>query len=138
MNKFKYCPIIEVGDVFTRIDKNGKVWKAEVIGRTELFVNVKKTQPYQVKVLDDGIGGDVGCYHYEYAEPIIERCQLKRKREFVKTGNKKHTIWGNDIDEEVEVDTDDYYILVKEEYSRFLCYKHQYFLHKATDKSVGE
>lgn len=56
MNKFKYCPIIEVGDVFTR----------------------------------------------------------------------------------VEVDTDDYYILVKEEYSRFHRYKHQYFLHKATDKSVGE
>ena len=53
MNQFKHCPVIEVGDVFTRVDRNGKRWTAEVINRTEYFVDVKKIQPYKIKVGDE-------------------------------------------------------------------------------------
>ena len=37
MKDFKFAPEVKIGDVFTRVDKNGNVWKAEVINRTELF-----------------------------------------------------------------------------------------------------
>lgn len=136
VKRFSYCPAVEVGDVFTRIDRNGKVWTAEVLERTEKFVKVKKTQPYQVKVLDSGNGGKLGFWHYENPEPTIERCQLKRERKIVKTGKKKQTMWGI-FDEQIEVDDDKYSIYVYEENSKYPNYKKQYFLQKAEDKYLG-
>ena len=87
--KFNNCSVIEVGDVFTRIDRNGKVWKAEVINRTEYFVDVKKIQPYKRKVVDDCFttskyyGGQKHVRtqyltHEEHAEPTFERCIIHR------------------------------------------------------------
>ena len=32
------APEIKVGDVFTRTDRNGKIWTAEVINRTDCSV----------------------------------------------------------------------------------------------------
>lgn len=136
MKKFNYCPAVEVGDVFTRIDRNGRAWTAEVLERTEKFVKVKKTQPYQIKVLDRGAGGRFGFWHYENPEPTIERCQLKRERKIVKTGKKKQTMWGI-FDEQIEVDDDRYSIYVYEENSKYPNYKKQYFLQKAEDKCLG-
>ena len=89
MKTFKYYPVIEVGDVFTRMDRNGKIWKAEVVNRTEYFVDVKKTQPYQIKVADEGIAGQCGCWHYEDAEPTTERCMLHRYYEEVEDGEEE-------------------------------------------------
>ena len=131
MSKFKYCPVIEVGDIFTRVDRNGKIWKAEVINRTEYFVDVKKTQPYQVKVADEGERGQLGFWHYEDAEPTIERCQIRRVYEEVEDGE-KDSIWGK-IKKYKKVPTARYYIDCKEDYSKHWKYDRSYELIKYGD-----
>lgn len=132
MKEFKYCPIIEVGDVFTRIDRNGKVWKAEVINRTEYFVDVKKTQPYQIKVADEGERGQLGFWHYEDAPETFERCMLHRHYEKVEDGEEE--TWGlYGLYKEKKyknVPTDKYYLDCKEEYSAHSKYDRPYELVK--------
>ena len=135
MNKFKYCPVVEVGDVFTRVDKNGKVWKAEVINRTEYFVDVKKTQPYQIKVADEGERGQLGFWHYEDAEPTIERCMLHRHYEEVEAGEEEtRGLFGTYMKKIYEkVPTARYYIDCKEDYSKHWKYDRPYELIKYGD-----
>ena len=143
---FKNCPIIEVGDVFTRIDKNGKVWKAEVINRTEYFVDVKKIQPYQIRICDEepirqkkfyngawhfkDVGG---VFHYEDAEPTFERCMLHRYYEEVETEEEVKTIWGGTYKKTVKVPTAKYYIDCKEDHTRHYKYDRPYELVKYGD-----
>ena len=131
MNKFKYCPVIEVGDTFTRIDKNGKVWKAEVVRRTECFVDVKKTQPYQIKVLDD----NGFTWHYEDAEPTFERCEIHRHYEEIEDGETEADgIWGKYAKKLFKkVPTAFYWIAIKENYSAHSKYDRTYKLKKYGD-----
>ena len=94
MEDFKYCPDIKIGDVFERIDKNGKKWIAEVINRTNYFVDVRKTNPYNERQSD-------------------ERAALCRILEKIKTGNtiKRDGLYGEEIIEETKkVETDVYAI----------------------------
>ena len=135
---FTFAPEIKVGDVFTRIDKNGKVWKAEVINRTEYFVDVKKTQPYQVKVCDEepirqkkfyngawhfkDVGG---VFHYEDAEPTFERAEIIEEYIEEETGEIEESIWG--IHRKTRrVKTNNYFLKLKEEYSKHSQYDKVY------------
>jgi len=128
---FEYAPDIKVGDVFTRIDKNGKVWKAEVINRTEYFVDVKKTQQYQIKVCDvepirqrrfynsTWHSKDVGgVFHYEDAEPTSERAQINIEYEEYETGEIEESIWGT-YKKTAKRPTGKYFIAIKEDYSKY-------------------
>ncbi len=126
---YNNCSIIEVGDVFKRVDKNGKVWTAEVVNRTEHFVDVKKTQPYQRKV------GDEYGWHYEDAEPTFERCMLHRKFEEVECGeSEKIGFKGTFISKDYKrVPTAKYYIDCKEDYSKHWKYDRPYELTKYGD-----
>lgn len=142
---FKNCPVITIGDVFTRVDKNGKVWKAEIINRTEYFVDVKKTQPYQIKICDEepirqkkfyngawhfkDVGG---VFHYEDAEPTFERCMIHRYYEEVETDE---VVKGKllDYNKRVKVPTAKYYIDCKEDYSKHWKYDRPYELIKYGD-----
>lgn len=135
MNKFNNCPIIEVGDVFTRIDKNGKVWKAEVINRTEYFVDVKKTQPYQIKVANEGFAGQCGCWHYEDAPETFERCMLHRHYEEVEDGEEEaQGLYGAYMKKKYKkVPTARYYLDCKEVYSKHYKYDRPYELIKYGD-----
>ena len=139
---FKYAPEIKVGDVFTRVDKNGKVWKAEVINRTEYFVDVKKTQPYQVRVCDeepfrqkrfyDGcnyIKEVGGVYHYEDAEPTFERAQINIDYEEYETGRMKKGLFG-EYPETAKRQTGKFFIAIKEEYSKSNQYDKIYSIRK--------
>lgn len=145
---FNNCSIIEVGDVFKRVDKNGKVWTAEVINRTEYFVDVKKTQPYQVRVCDEEpirqkrfyngcnhIKEVGGVYHYEDAEPTIERCMLHRKFEEVEDGEEEtRGLYGTYMKKKYRrVPTAKYYIDCKEDYSKHWKYDRPYELTKYGD-----
>lgn len=47
MKKYKYAPEIKVGSIFDRFDMNGKRWIAEVVKRTEYYVNVEVKSPYE-------------------------------------------------------------------------------------------
>ena len=125
---FQHCPIIEIGDIFTRIDKNGKVWKAEVIDRTEYFVDVKKTQPYKIKV------GDEWNWHYEDAEPTFERCMLYRHYEEVETDEVIKGIFGC-YKKKIKSPTSRYYINCKEDYSKHSKYDRSYDLIKYSKES---
>lgn len=135
MKTFEYCPIIEVGDVFTRVDKNGKIWKAEVINRTEYFVDVKKTQPYQIKVADEGERGQLGFWHWEDAEPTFERCMLHRHYEEVEDGEEEtRGLYGTYMKKKYKrVPTAKYYLDCKEEYSKHFKYDRPYELVKYGD-----
>ena len=135
MNKFKYCPVIEIGDVFTRIDRNGKVWEAKVINRTEYFVDIKKTQPYKIKVADDGIRGQLGCWHWEDTEPTTERCMITRKYEEIEDGKVEETgLYGKYMKKIYKkVPTPYYFIEVKEDYSKHSKYDRTYKLKKYGD-----
>lgn len=144
MSKFKNCPIIEVGDVFTRVDKNGKVWEAKVINRTEYFVDVEKKSPYQVKICDEEpirekrfyngawhfkyVGG---VFHYEDPKPTIERCMIHRIYEEVEDGE-KDSIWGK-IKKYKKVPTARYILDVKENYIKSNNYDFNYSLVKYGD-----
>lgn len=128
---FQYCPIIEIGDVFTRIDKNGKTWKAEVIDRTEYFVDVKKTQPYKIKV------GDEWGWHYEEAEPTFERCMLYRHYEEVETDEIVKGLFGC-YKKKIKSPTARYYINCKEDYSKHSEYDRSYDLIKYSKESYCE
>ena len=145
MNQFKHCPIIEVGDVFTRVDRNGKTWTAEVINRTEYFVDVKKIQPYQVRICDEepirqkkfyngawhfkNVGG---VFHYEDAEPTFERCMLHRHYEEVESDEDVKSIWGT-YKKRIKVPTAKYYIDCKEDYTKHYKYDRPYELVKYGD-----
>ena len=94
MSEFNNAPEIKVGSVFYRVDRNGKEWTATVINRTEFFVDVEKRQPYQIRV-SDGYGKS----WYEDAPAIIERCEIIAGTEEMPTG--------------------EFFIKVKEVYSRF-------------------
>lgn len=135
MRKFKCCPIIEVGDVFTRVDKNGNVWKAEVVNRTECFVDVKKTQPYQIRVANSGISGMYGCWHYENAPETFERCMLHRHYEEVEDGEEEtQGLCGLYMKKKYKkVPTAKYYLDCKEEYSKHYKYDRPYELIKYGD-----
>lgn len=135
MKKFNYCPIIEIGDVFTRRDQNGKIWKAEVINRTEYFVDVKKTQPYQIKVANEGFAGQCGCWHYEDAPDTFERCMLHRQHEEVEIGeSEKQGLFGTYISKDYKrVPTPFYYIDCKEVYSKSYKWDKPYTLRKYGD-----
>lgn len=143
--EFKNCPVIKIGDIFTRVDKNGKVWKAEVINRTEYFVDIKKIQPYQVRVCDEEpikqkrfYNGEWhvkyvgGVFHYEEAEPTFERCMLHRKFEEIETEEIVNSIWGT-YKKRVQVPTAKYYIDCKEDYSKHSKYDRPYELVKYGD-----
>ena len=128
MSKFKNFSVIEVGDVFTRIDKNGKVWKAEVINRTEYFVDVKKTQPYQRRV-----GNEYSSW-YEDAEPTFERCMLYRQHEEIEVKVERVGFKGKYMAKEYKlVPTARYYIACKEDYSKHWKYDRPYELVKYGD-----
>jgi hypothetical protein len=126
MKDFKFAPEVKVGDIFTRVDKNGNVWKAEVINRTELFVDVKKYDPYERKF-------QTGYYEWEYEkrlpEPTEERAQLYIEYEEYETGNMKKTIFGT-YPETAKRPTGKFYIAIKEDYSKYPQYDKIYFLNK--------
>lgn len=129
MKTFKYCPLITVGDVFTRIDRNGKVWTAEVINRTEYFVDVKKNQPYQRKV-----GDEYGNWHYEDAPDTFERCMLHRFQTEIEDGTETYIdLYGNKVTKtkKKKIYTDEYWIDVKENFSRSWKYDKGYTLVKS-------
>ncbi len=130
MEKFNYYPVIEVGDIFKRVDKNGKVWTAEVINRTEYFVDVKKTQPYKIKVADNEFS-----WHYEEAEPTFERCQIHRHYEEIEDGKTEADgIWGKYAKKLFKrVPTAYYWIDIKEDYSAHYRYDRTYALKKYGD-----
>jgi len=48
--------MIKIGDVFSRIDKNGNEWIATVTKVTDYFVDVEKKRPYPIKCYDDEKG----------------------------------------------------------------------------------
>lgn len=133
MRRFNYCPIIEVGDVFTRIDRNRKVWEAKVINRTEYFVDVEKKQPYQVKFGDIETGGETG--HYEDAPVTYERCMLHRRYAEVEVGeSEKVGLYGTYISKDYKkVPTAWYYIDCKEDWSAHSKYDRPYELRKYGD-----
>ena len=88
------APKIQVGDVFERIDKNLKTWTAEVVNRTDYFVDVLKTNPYN---------------HTQ----STERASIIILYEEVKTGNvlKENGLYGEELIEETKkVETDVYAI----------------------------
>ena len=88
------APKIQVGDVFERIDKNLKKWTAEVINRTDYFVDVKKTNPYN-------------------GNQTTERASIIVLYEDVKTGNvlKESGLYGEELIEETKkVETNVYAI----------------------------
>ena len=91
------APKIQVGDVFERIDKNLKRWTAEVINRTDYFVDVLKTNPYN-------------------DNQSTERAALQTFYEDVKTGNThvETGLYGDKIivEETKKVETDVYAILL--------------------------
>lgn len=135
MSKFNYCPVVEVGDIFTRVDKNGKIWKAEVINRTEYYVDVKKTQPHQIKVADEGERGQLGFWHYEDAEPTFERCMIHRIYEEIEDGvEPAQGIWGLYAKKLFKkVPTAKYVLNCREDYSAHAHYDRQYCLIKYGD-----
>ena len=125
MKSFKFAPEVKVGTIFTRVDKNGKVWTAEVIDRTEYFVDVKKTQPYQIKVANDDISGQLGCWHYEDAKPTYERAQINEVYHEEETDEVVKSIWGTSY-KKVKVKENKYTIHLKEEYSKYNQYDKVY------------
>ena len=138
MKEFKFAPEIKIGTVFTRIDKNGKVWKAEVINRTEYFVDVKKTQPYQIKICDSepirqkkfynnewhfkDVGG---LFHYEDAKPTFERAEIIEEYVEETTNEIEEDIWGTHRKTR-RVKTNNYFLKLKEEYSKYSQYDKLY------------
>lgn len=143
---YKYADDIKIGDVFTRVDRNGKVWKAEIINRTEYFVDVKKIQPYQIKVCDEApirqkkfYNGawhfkDVGgVFHYEDAEPTFERAQINIEYEEYETGEVEESIWGT-YKKTAKRPTGKYFIAIKEDYSKASQYDKLYFIDKGVEK----
>ena len=129
------APEIKVGDVFTRIDRNGKTWTAEVINRTDCFVDVKKTQPYQIRVLNNDESGKYGCCHYEDPAPTYERAMINEEKVQVETGKMIKGLFG-DYPETKYVGTGKYFIDIKEEYSKSYEYDKSYVLTKYMKKEV--
>lgn len=129
MNQFKHCPVIEVGDVFTRVDRNSNRWTAEVINRTEYFVDVKKMQPYKVKV-----GNEFG-YRYEDPTPTYERCMIHRIYEEIEDGEELvqgfHGLYTRKSFKRVP--TAKYVLDCKEDYSKHWKYDRPYELIKYGD-----
>lgn len=127
---FKYAPDIKVGDVFTRIDRNGTIWKAEVVNRTELFVDVKKYDPYERKF-------QTGFYEWEYEkkipEPTFERAQINIEYEEYETGRMKKG-WFGEYPETAKRPTGKYFIAIKEDYSKASQYDKLYFIDKGVEK----
>lgn len=124
---FNYAPEVKVGDVFTRTDKNGTVWRAEVINRTEYFVDVKKFHPYEVKF-------STGWYEWDYEkripEPTVERAQLYIERKTVPTGRMKKGFF-KEYPETEEVPTGRFFIGIKEDYGKHSQYDKIYYLEKS-------
>lgn len=136
MRSFKFAPEVKIGTIFTRVDKNGKVWTAEVVDRTEYFVDVKKIQPYKRKVVDD-------CYtetkfyngkkhtktyyltHEEDAEPTYERAQINEMYHEEETDEVVESIWGTSY-KKIKVKENRYTIHLKEEYSKYSQYDKVY------------
>lgn len=114
MSEFNNAPEIKVGSVFYRVDRNGKEWTATVINRTEFFVDVEKRQPYQIRV-SDGYGKS----WYEDAPAIIERCEIIAGTEEMPTGEMKRGLFGGLFPVMKKVFTGEFFIKVKEVYSRF-------------------
>ena len=129
---FEYAPDIKVGDVLTRIDKNGTVWKAEVVNRTELYVDVKKYHPYEVKFA-------TGFYEWEYEkkipEPTFERAQINTEYEEYETGKMIEGFFG-DYPEKAKRPTGKYFIAIKEDYSKYSQYDKLYFIDKRSNENV--
>lgn len=124
---------VKVGDVFTRTDKNGKIWEAKVINRTEYFVDVEKTHPYQIKVANEDISGQFGCWHYEDAPKTYERCEIIPIKEYVCVGKRKSlSLFGGEhlVDDMQWIPTGDYAINVKEDFSKYPQYDKTYKLIK--------
>ena len=123
---FEYAPQVNIGDIFTRIDKNGTVWKAEVVNRTEYFVDVKKYHPYKVKFA-------TGYFDWEYEEkipePTIERAQINIEYEDVETDEIVKSIFG-EYKKKIRVPTSKFFIGIKEDYSKYPQYDKIYFLNK--------
>lgn len=134
MKKIIYCPIIQVGDIFSRIDRNGKRWEAKVINRTEYFVDVEKSQPYQIKVATR-YENIIESYHYEDPKPTIERCMIYRKYVEVEDGQvEEQGLYGPYMKTLYKkVPTAEYYIEVKETYSAHSKYDRTYKLIKYGD-----
>ena len=135
---FDFAPNVKIGSVFSRIDRNGKKWIAEVINRTEYFVDVKKIQPYKRKIVDDFFtttkyyGGQkhtrTHCLtHEEDAEPTFERAQIIEEYTEIETGEIGENIWGKYAVKK-RVPSGKFYIKVKEEYSKFSNYDKVYSL----------
>lgn len=99
VKNYEFAPEIKIGDVFTRLDRNGKTWTATVVNRTEYFVDVEKRQPYKIWVCD----GEKT--YQDEADVTCERVQINKDAE-----NKS------------------YYIVIHEIYSKFPQYGKTYKL----------
>ena len=131
MVEFKFAPEIKVGDVFTRIDKNGRVWEAKVINRTEYFVDVEKITPYKIKVANDDMTACLGCWHWEDPKPTHERAEIHEEWIEIETGEFKETIWGKSPVRK-KVKTFNYHIYLKENYSKYPYFDKPYTISKST------
>lgn len=123
---YKIAPEVKVGDTFTRIDKNGTVWIAKVINRTSCFVDVLKYHPYEVKFA-------TGYYAWEYEtripEPTKERARINVETKSVETGEMCRGIFGEYPKTKI-VPTGNYFITIKEDYSKYPEYDKVYFYNR--------
>lgn len=123
-------PEIKVGDVFSRTDVNGNVWTAEVINRTDQFVDVKKISPYKRKVANSDESGSLGCWHWEDSEPEYERAMINETLIDMATGEKVKNIFGELVDEYKKFKTGEYIIILTEYDKWNKYYKKAYYLDK--------
>ena len=108
------APEVKIGDIFSRIDKNGNEWIAEVINRTDCFVDVKKYCPYKVKVANSDISGQFGCYHWEDSEPVTERSLINKEIIPIKTGKMARNIFGKEVEEVQYLSSGKCFIMLKD------------------------
>lgn len=129
---YKYAPNIKIGDVFVRIDKNGKEWTAEVIDRTDYYVDLKKIMPYKIKIANTDISGDFGCYHYEDAPITYERAIIHEVMKLCPTGRVVPSIWNESgfADEKELRGTGEYFVEIKEPYTKSKKYDKRYYLRR--------
>lgn len=136
---FDFAPNVKIGSVFSRIDRNGKKWIAEVVSRSEYFVDVKKIQPYKRRVVDDSFttskfyGGakrkkSYYLSHEEDAEPTFERAQICEDWKEIDTGEIDFDLYGEPMPVKKRVPSGKFYIKIKEEYSKFSNYDKVYSL----------
>lgn len=124
--KFNFAPEIKVGSIFKRIDKNGGVWTAEVIERTEYYVKVKKNSPYKIKVANNDFSGCLGCWHYEETPETYETAKINEIFDYRTKETDRPSIWGGFEYETIKIKKNSYSIFIKEPYSKWNNYDKTY------------